>query len=212
MCMSGGGNKAAAEARAREERQAAERRAAMAEINALFDAPATQQAYAQHGADVYALNRAELDKAQADRARERSFQLARQGLSGGSQDAFTAGESSEQYLKALAGIQRHASEAEQGLRSSDERARANLVGQATAGLDPAQASQLAYSAIGSNLGAARTQNNYADLGQFMQALSLGQAATDESSARAAARRAYQDDPWRALRLPNSSGGTQTAIG
>lgn len=215
MCFGGGGGDGgdggAAAERARQAKEARQRRQAIARINARFDAPKQQRARLAFGEDVYGLNKAELDEEQENRDRARRFQLARQGLTAGSQDAFTRGELAEDYEEGLTGIRRHADERVLDLRSADERSRSNLVSQAQAGLDPTTAAQLALNAASTNLELARTQDVYADLGQFMKALSLGTASNAESAGRRRARSIYDDDPY-GIFTPRDSGGTVTSIG
>jgi len=211
MCGGGGGDGGASAERARQEKAEQERIAAIRGINTQFDDPRQQAMRAAFGEDVYGLNKTKLDEEQENRARDRKFALARRGLTGGSQDAFTAGEMSEDYLEALTGIQRHAEGREQDLRSADERARSNLVSQANAGLDPTSAAQLALNAVATNLGTAKNENLYADLGQFMTSLSLGSEAEQKRVGGAAARRLYDEDPYAVYR-PGQGGGQITSLG
>lgn len=210
MCGGGGGGDGGA--RAAEEKAAAERRASIGRINAVFDAPWQRARRDRFGNNVYDLNKTKLDENHEQAARQRKFQLARQGGLAGSQDYYTAEQLSDNYLEGLLDTRRFAEGREADLRSRDESARSNLIAQANAGLDAGAASRLALDAVGSNFSAANTQNNYANLGDLAQNLALGYDAVNATRGRNNARKTFEDDPYSWLSPKSGTGGSTTSIG
>lgn len=209
MCGSGGGDGGA---RAAEEEAARKRREAIARIDSVFEAPWQQRRYDTFGNDVYELNKVKLDENHEEAARQRKFQLARQGGLAGSQDTYTGEQLADNYLEGLLETERFAEGRAADLRSRDQSARSNLVAQANAGLDVGAASRLALDAVTSNAGAARTQDNYANLGSLAQNLALGYDAVSGQNGRNRARKAFEDDPYAWMAPQSGTGGSTTTIG
>lgn len=160
-------------------------------VNAVFNSPER----AADIADAVAANREyltnDLNEKKADADRQLKFALARGGLLGGSVQNDKQQVLGQDYSKGLLDVQRRSAAMGADLESADQQSRANLISLATSGLDTTTASQMAASALRSNLESGKSA---AQLQSMSDAFSnLGDYFKDSKEAqqrRAAANQAY----------------------
>ncbi|MGI9335792.1 MAG: hypothetical protein ACR2RL_21810 [Gammaproteobacteria bacterium] len=145
--MCGGGDGGIGQQRELEaERQAGIRKTIDA-IDAVYRDPANAVAYDRYEGAVNELNQRELDRQYGNAGRAVNFQLARQGLGGGSSAIDQSAELQRQYEQGVIQAAQKAESASNELRAGDERARLGLISQAQAGLDATTGTQNAIRQI-----------------------------------------------------------------
>jgi len=151
MGFGGGSDKAQKEAAKQNEQQQADIQNAITGINSIFDDPARQDQYKKLGADTTAYYTNDVNDQEAINARQRKFAMARSGLTGGSQDAFTAGQLEKDYEKGILEASKQGQSAEANLKSQDEQSRMSLIAAAESGLDAGTAAAQGTQQLASNL-------------------------------------------------------------
>ena len=164
----GGGDGGAREMEA--ERQA-RIKAAVEQINGVFNTGNRGQMYDAQKKAVYDLNTRDVNRQAADAERLNRFSLARNGLLGGSVDVdsgFEINRMTNEGLMKAGGI---ADQAAADLRMSDERTRGNLISMAQSGIDTGTAQQMALSGLAANAEAAKSSAAAATVGDLFSGLS-----------------------------------------
>ena len=167
MGMCGGGSNAAAQQAAindnNQQRQIA---ATSGKINSIFDSPARQQQYTDLAHNTTNYYKQQLDQQHADAARNLKFALARGGQAGGSVQADQGLVLGRDYTKGLLDAQRRGISAADALRNSDQQSRAQLLNEASGGMNMGTAATEANQALQTGLASARdnsTVNQAGDL-------------------------------------------------
>jgi hypothetical protein len=149
--MSGGGNSAAREANAAEDRRQAQIKSTQQRINQVFNDP-------QRAADIADLVNAtreyytgDLNRQKADADRGLKFALAKSGLTGGSTQVDQQRLLGENYSRGVLSAEQKALGQGASLEAADQDARARLISLATSGLDATTAAQQAAASMRSNL-------------------------------------------------------------
>jgi hypothetical protein len=140
-------------------------------LEAKYKKPNGREAmYADRENAVRQVNTTELNRQSDEAKRNLKFNLARAGLGGGSVDVDSQTELARRYNQGTLKIEEMADQAGADLRMADERTRMSLVGQAQAGLDATQATQLALKNLEANATAANAVGQYQSLGDLMSDL------------------------------------------
>lgn len=181
MCISSG-DKAQKQAAAQQQQQTADEQAAVAGIDSIFNDPSRQAEYDKLGKDVSTYYTNDVNQQQVKAARQQKFALARQGLVGGSQQAYEGGQLSQDYQKALIQATNQGQTAEANLKSQDEQTRESLVSMAMNGLSANEANSQATGSLATSLQAAQGQIGAQSLGNIFG--DVAQYQTDSQNAAA----------------------------
>lgn len=158
MCF-GNPNKASDEAKAAEDARMAAIKATQAAVNQVFDSPERSADIERAMSGMRELDMAELNRQKEKTDRQLKFALARNGQTGGSTQVDQNREFSDQYGRALLGIERGVQGFGANIRSADQDARARLISLATQGLDATTGAQQAAEAMRVNLDSQRQDQN-----------------------------------------------------
>lgn len=112
----------------------------------------------------------DLNKERDITARDLNFQLARQGLSGGSRDVDANAEVTDRYNQGVLRANNEGVKAANNARSADTSTRQKIVNSIQAGLTADQATQQAYEGMSNNAKAAADEASTASLAGFFDAL------------------------------------------
>lgn len=193
MCFGGGGGDPGAAARQAEEQRQARIKAAQEAVHGTFAGANREPLYAQHQQAVYDLNMEKLARDKSDADRQLGMMLARRGLSGGTAAVDARQRLGQNYDEALLEVQRFAQGAGAGLRQRDEQLKSNLLGQASTGMDATTAASQANALLASNLDEARTQNQYATLGDLFAGVALANYVNQQRAGQQDAARIVPDE-------------------
>jgi hypothetical protein len=166
MCLGGGSDKAQKQAQQQQQQQQADIDKSVAGINTIFDDPNRQAEYTQLDKDVTQYYTNDVNRQENIAARQQKFALARQGLAGGSQQAYEGGQLSQDYQRALIKASDLGQSAEANLKSSDESTRESLISMAEAGLSAQDAADQATGSLATNLQAGESTSRAAGIGDL----------------------------------------------
>lgn len=181
MCISSG-DKAQKQAAAQQQQTTADEQAAVTGISSIFTDPSRQAEYDKLGADTTAYYTNDVNQQEAIAARQQKFALARQGQTGGSQQAYEGGQLSQDYQKAIVQATNQGQTAEANLKSSDEQQRESLVTMAMNGLSANEGESQATGSLATSLQAAQGGIGAQSMGNLFGDLS--QYQTDSTNAAA----------------------------
>jgi hypothetical protein len=146
-------------------------KASLEKAGALNDkALARQQLYSKIGSDATNVAKTDIDKERMLTERELKFQLARNGLSGGSRDIDANRDVLDTYQQGILKASNIGTQTANEARSSDEKTRVNLINSIQAGLTSGDAVQQAYAGMANNATAAQDAANNASLAGFFDVL------------------------------------------
>jgi len=200
MC-GGGSNKAQQQADRNAQAQQQQTDLTTRKINSIFSDPARQAQYNQLATDTTNYYKQELDRQQQQATRSLKFSLARSGLTGSSVQAGEAQNLGQDYQRGLLDAQRRGISAADSLRSADQSAKAQLMGEAQSGLNMGTAEQQANSALQSGLANAQDNATVNQIGNMFSDISNRYS---NSVQQANNRRAYTQG--FNLYTPMTSGG------
>jgi len=171
----GGGDGGAAERKAAEDRRIA---AAIAQVNKIFGADSDnseakaerEKLYGKVATDFTNNAMVDLNKERDITGRDLNFQLARQGLSGGSRDVDANAEVTDRFNQGVLRANNLGIQAANNARSADTGTRQKIVTSIQAGLTADQAAQQAYEGMSNNAKAAADEASTASLAGFFDAL------------------------------------------
>lgn len=129
-----------------------------------------EQLYSKIGQDATNVAMTDLDKERGITERELKFQLARNGLSGGSRDIDANRDVLDNYQQGVLKASNIGTQTANEARSSDEKTRVNLINSIQAGLTAGDAVQQAYAGMSNNAAAAQDAANAASLTGFFDVL------------------------------------------
>ena len=181
MCISSG-DKAQKQAQQQQEQQTKDEQAAVAGIDSIFNDPSRQAEYDKLGSDVTKYYTNDVNQQEQIAARKQKFALARQGLTGSSQQAYEGGQLSQDYQKALIQATNQGQTSEANLKSQDEQTRESLVAMAMQGLSANEAENQATGSLATSLQAAQGGIGAQSLGNLFGDIS--QYTTDSQNAAA----------------------------
>lgn len=151
-------------------------KAAQDKANALnAGAQAREQLYTKMGTDATNVAMTDINKERGLAERELKFQLARNGLSGGSRDIDANRDVLDTYQQGVLKASNIGTQTGNEARSSDEKTRVNLINSIQAGLTSGDAVQQAYAGMSNNAAAAQDAANSASLAGFFDVLRQQQA-------------------------------------
>lgn len=146
-------------------------KAAQDKANALkTGAQARENLYSKIGTDATNVAMTDLNKERGITERELKFQLARNGLSGGSRDIDANRDVLDNYQQGVLKASNIGTQTANNARSSDEKTRVNLINSIQAGLTAGDAVQQAYAGMSNNAAAAQDAANAASLTGFFDVL------------------------------------------
>jgi hypothetical protein len=134
------------------------------------NAVAREQLYSKIGNDATNVAKTDIDKERMLAERELKFQLARNGLSGGSRDIDANRDVLDTYQQGILKASNIGTQTANQARSSDEKTRVNLINSIQAGLTSGDAVQQAYAGMANNVTAAQDAANNASLAGFFDVL------------------------------------------
>lgn len=191
MGMGGSSNKAQQQAAQDEAKKNADIQSSIAGINKIYDDPSRQKQYDQLTADTTKYYTDDVNRQEAVAARKQKFALARQGLSGGSEQAYQGKVLGQDYTKAILEATQKGQQAGASLKAQDEQTRENLVAMAETGLDAGTASNQATRNLQSNLLTAQSGATADNLGSlFGDVNQTYQQSQDMKAARDGLRYGY----------------------
>lgn len=129
-----------------------------------------QQLYSKIGTDATNVAMTDLNKERGISERELKFNLARNGLSGGSRDIDANKDVLDTYQQGVLKASNIGTQTANEARSSDEKTRVNLINSIQAGLTSGDAVQQAYAGMSNNAAAAQDAANSASLAGFFDVL------------------------------------------
>lgn len=147
----GSSNSAQKQAAADEAKKQADISAAITGINQIYDDPSRQNQYNQLATDTTKYYTDDVNRQEAVAARKQKFALARQGLSGGSEQAYQGKVLGQDYTQAIIDATRKGQQAKASLQAADESSRENMIAMAEAGLSAGDASNQATRSLQTNL-------------------------------------------------------------
>lgn len=162
MCF-GNPDKASQQAQAAEAERMAAIKATQGAVNQVFDSPERAADIERAMSGMRELNMGELNRNKANTDRQLKFALARNGQTGGSTQVDQNREFSDQYGRALLGVERGVQGFGANIRSADQDARARLISLATQGLDATTGARQAADAMRINLASGQTDQNMASI-------------------------------------------------
>ena len=162
MCF-GSPDQASQQAQAAEAQRMAAIRATQRAVNKVFDSPERAADIERAMSGMRELNMGELNHNKANTDRQLKFALARNGQTGGSTQVDQNREFSDQYGRALLGVERGVQGFGANIRSADQDARARLISLATQGLDATTGARQAADAMRINLASGQTDQNMASI-------------------------------------------------
>jgi hypothetical protein len=171
MCLGGGSDKAQKQAEQQQQQQQADIDQSVAGINSIFDDPGRQAEYTQLDKDVTQYYTNDVNRQENIAARQQKFALARQGLAGGSQQAYEGGQLQQDYQRALIKASDLGQSAEANLKSSDETTREGLISMAEQGLSAQDAANQATGSLATNLASGESTARAGDIGDLFGDLS-----------------------------------------
>lgn len=133
-------------------------------------AKARENLYSKIGQDATNVAMTDLNKERGITERELKFQLARNGLSGGSRDIDANRDVLDNYQQGVLKASNIGTQTANEARSSDEKTRVNLINSIQAGLTAGDAVQQAYAGMSNNAAAAQDAANAASLTGFFDVL------------------------------------------
>lgn len=146
-------------------------KASLEKAGALNDkSQAREQLYSKIGSDATNVAKTDIDKERMLTERELKFQLARNGLSGGSRDIDANRDVLDTYQQGILKASNIGTQTANEARSSDEKTRVNLINSIQAGLTSGDAVQQAYAGMANNATAAQDAANNASLAGFFDVL------------------------------------------
>lgn len=143
----GGGGDPGAEARKQENDRQRRIAAATAQINRVFNEGNREAMYTDQKANVYDLNKMEVDRQATVAERDNRFGLARNGLLGGSVDVDSNQELDRRTNEGLLRAGGIADQSAADLKTADERTRSNLLSMAQSGIDTGSAATMALEGL-----------------------------------------------------------------
>lgn len=170
MCMSGGGGDGGAAER--EAARKAEQDAGIAQVNKTFGvgdanrAAAREATYNNVGQDARDAMHNNMAGDQASAAKNIQFNLARQGLFGGSEELNKGAEFERAKQAANLQIEGKANDLVTGMRTADNAAKNTAISSISAGMNAGAANDNALSAQNQNLSNARASASLANAGQL----------------------------------------------
>ncbi len=189
--MSGGGNNAAKEANRQEQQRQQAVAGTQARINSVFDSPQREGDIGDFMAALRDRSLSDLDRQKADADRQLRFALARSGQTGGSTQVDQNRRFADDYGRNLLKLERGVQSAGANLRSSDQDARARLIGLATSGLDATTGAAQAAASLRTNLDSARSTDLVNGVGDaFATWDKYFTASRDAAARRKADQQAY----------------------
>lgn len=187
MCLSGGSDKAARAAEQAERERQARIAQNVARINAAY--AGRERQYADFLDALRAHYTTDLNRQQAEAARQLKFALARGGLTGGSQAVFAGEELAREANRGAITAEQKAQGALSNLRASDEASRLSMISLAQSGQNIGDAATQTANALRANIGTAQSEGLASGLGDVFG----GTAATYKAMKEAAAlRRGLKD--------------------
>jgi hypothetical protein len=182
--MGSGGNKAQKQAAAADAQKEKDTASAISGINSIYDNPDRQKQYTDLAADTTKYYTGDVNRQEAIQARKLKFAQARNGLAGGSEQAYQGKMLGDDYSRAIIDATRKGNEAGANLRSSDEQSRMGLINMAEAGLDAGTAANQATSSLRNNLLTAQSGATADQLGNaFGDIQNLYQGSQDAKTYR-----------------------------
>lgn len=133
-------------------------------------AKARENLYSKIGTDATNVAMTDLNKERGLAERELKFQLARNGLSGGSRDIDANRDVLDTYQQGVLKASNIGTQTSNDARSSDEKTRVNLINSIQAGLTSGDAVQQAYAGMSNNAASAQDAANTASLAGFFDVL------------------------------------------
>lgn len=133
-------------------------------------AKARENLYSKIGQDATNVAMTDLNKERGITERELKFQLARNGLSGGSRDIDANRDVLDTYQQGVLRASNMGTQTSNNARSSDEKTRVNLINSIQAGLTAGDAVQQAYAGMSNNAAAAQDEANATTLAGFFDVL------------------------------------------
>ncbi|MFD1121829.1 hypothetical protein ACFQ2T_04890 [Methylophilus flavus] len=134
------------------------------------NAVARENLYSKIGTDATNVAKTDIDKERMLTERELKFQLARNGLSGGSRDIDANRDVLDTYQQGVLKASNIGTQTANEARSNDEKTRVNLINSIQAGLTSGDAVQQAYAGMANNATAAQDSANAASLTGFFDVL------------------------------------------
>jgi hypothetical protein len=129
-----------------------------------------QNLYSKIGQDATNVAMTDLNKERDITERELKFQLARNGLSGGSRDIDANRDILDNYQQGVLKASNLGTQTANDARSSDEKTRVNLINSIQAGLTAGDAVQQAYAGMSNNAASAQDAANATSLAGFFDVL------------------------------------------
>lgn len=154
-------------------------------INRAFESPEREAGYEQYAQALRGILGQQLERRKGERSRQRKFDIARRGQTGGSVDADTRQRLGEQFERAALETEQQAREGVFELRDADEEARRNLIRMARGGQDATTGRQRALTSQQTNLAGAMQDAQSERLGDVF-------SATAETNRRIRERGAFAE--------------------
>jgi len=190
----GGGDGGAAQMEAARQARV---RAAVDEINKIFNGGSQQQdrsqMYDEQRQAVAELNSRDVNRQFEDANRINRFGLARAGLSGGAADIDSQAELVRRQNEGLMQATGIGDTAASDLRNQDERTRQNLISMAQSGIDTGQAAQLALAGLDANAKSAMGARSAASVGRLFDDLSSAYLYQQQMKGARQGMAPYQQD-------------------
>lgn len=133
-------------------------------------AQARENLYSKIGTDATNVAMTDLNKERGIAERELKFNLARNGLSGGSRDIDANRDVLDTYQQGVLKASNMGTQTANNARLSDEKTRVNLINSIQAGLTAGDAVQQAYAGMSNNASAAQDEANATTLAGFFDVL------------------------------------------